>query len=349
MANFSDIHQSFGEVPQTKFFYLSIPLVVISLLLNAITCLAIFRCHELHKMLFALIFNLALADIVTDIALCLHGAISLFGFDSNQTEFNGDIYCGITGIGIVGGMTLSTFTLVAISIERFKIMVLKKNDNDLRRKKRNFTVLILFLWIVSYGISTPCFYLFQFRPYPQDRSPYRCILYTSSVRQFRSYLILYSIVVYLMPLAMIVTAYSRIWTYINRFAIHEIIISSNRSALLIRNRRKYIFKMLIISTTTFMIFTAVIVYVPIMLVARDQIRPGNEGSALIIVRIGIILYLVSTIINPLIYNYYCSAFRQAYTVYLPISLCCIHQMPFKIVDFLSQFHKPTVRQVHVHM
>ncbi|RDD39014.1 Neuropeptide FF receptor 2 [Trichoplax sp. H2] len=338
MDNLTNIDHARDHTSENKFFYYLLPLVVLSLILNSISCFAIIRCNDLHKMLFVLIFNLALGDVVTAIALSFHSGISLFVLKPNWTAFNVDTYCRISGVTIVGGITVGIYTLAAISIERFRIMVLRKKDNNLARKKWNLIIMIFSLWTLSFGLSFP--YLYLFRMYP--REPCRCELYSFNIQQFRYYLIIYSIIVYLLPLIMIITAYIRIWMYITRFTIANLIISNNSIALSVRNRRKHIFKMLIVSTMTFMIFTAVVIYVPTMLAARDKITTENKGTGLFMIRLGIILYLISTIINPLIYNYYCSAFRQAYFMYLPSWNCCTNPMSPKIMYYFHRLRKPAV-------
>ncbi|CAN2389548.1 Belongs to the G-protein coupled receptor 1 family, partial [Pristimantis euphronides] len=150
-----------------------------------------------------LIGNLALADFLVLLPL----PIWVYTFAVNKWVF-GLVFCKILVYVIYTSLYVSVFLITLLSIDRF-LAVFRPLDLQRWSRQRIFRKLAMFIWMIAalLGIHSLPFY----NP-KQSKEPFQCILHEySSDTQKVIFLLLETLVGFLVPLCIIIFCYTYLW------------------------------------------------------------------------------------------------------------------------------------------
>lgn len=180
-------------------------IILLSVCGNSIVCFIVFSSKKMRTVMNLFIVSLALSDILMAV-ICIP-----FTFVANLVINSwpfGDALCPIVTFLQVVTVFMSSFTLVAISLDRYSAIV-----HPLRPKmtKRQAFIVISIIWILSVVIPLPTAITSEVHQYINDTSaPYFCEEVWRNVTAQAIYNAILLIFQYFIPLTVLVFTYGRI-------------------------------------------------------------------------------------------------------------------------------------------
>ncbi|XP_045215010.1 RYamide receptor-like [Mercenaria mercenaria] len=210
VANYSDISPVRGPlvVPiyqQVIIITMYSIIILLSVFGNSIVCYIVFSSKRMRTVMNFFIVSLALSDILMAV-ICIPLTF-VANLVINSWPF-GDALCPVVTFLQVVTVFMSSFTLVAISLDRYSAIV-----HPLRPKmtKRQAFIVISIIWILSVVIPLPTAITSEVHQYINDTSaPYFCEEVWENITAQSIYNAIILIFQYFIPLMILVFTYGRI-------------------------------------------------------------------------------------------------------------------------------------------
>ncbi|RDD41474.1 Nociceptin receptor [Trichoplax sp. H2] len=287
-------------------FIVNLCFSIIALTLNLAVCLIIGTHSKLWQPFNLLILNLSFSDILVSVGVLLNGLIHLYVTHPFMAYATANVLCKISIALAVVALPGASLTLLAMSIERFQaISVIRIRKLGLRTV-RNIVIIIWAIAVIS--IIVPTMYAELER-----KDPFECAI--DRVDNFSLVLfILFAIIANcLIPVTLTFTLYIVI---IYKFCLNKIRIQPIK-ALIIGKRKKSL-RQKILPVICISIISALsgIPYLLLhyYLISGQHFNPHFRGIFLkdnyVIWTTFRALFIVTPILNPLLYNLASSKFRN---------------------------------------
>ncbi|KAF7990072.1 hypothetical protein HCN44_009015 [Aphidius gifuensis] len=149
-SNEDNSNQEYPQYVLIITLVISIFFIIVGTLGNTLTVIVFFNCKKLRRQPTTIfIMNLTIADLmISSISL------PLMTKDFFTTGISNNTLCKAATVLFYGNMSVSLFTLVAIAINRYILIVKPKIHNGIYSPENTSTMIIL-IWIVSYALLLP--------------------------------------------------------------------------------------------------------------------------------------------------------------------------------------------------
>ena len=296
--NFSDdamVSNSTTKVRQVTAFGLVTFLLVATVVLpigiagNILVIIVVKKKRYLHSKTNFLLANLAASDLMANVlAYAVGGARAI---PIPATTF-GKLLCKINSF-YPALSSCSILTLTVIALERYNAIV-KPLSNGLKFEKRTLRYFIFAIWILSLAAAAP---LVHFSEYNSD---YRCERTWSTTSKFVFWTSSFVMIIGI-PLIIIIYSYCRI---IRTLYFQRQIVPMNIPREVDARDKKRVIKLSIVVTSVFTFS-----FIPFAIVRELEIR----GPVPNVVSVFSLLFvLLSSVLNPFIYAYQSTNYRQAF-------------------------------------
>ncbi|XP_070543233.1 gonadotropin-releasing hormone receptor-like [Ptychodera flava] len=184
-------------------------MILFSTLGNVATFTTLYRIRRRKSTINTLILHLAIADLTVTFTLMLSNAV----WYGTVKWLGGNFLCKIVKFLVMFGLYLSTFIMVAISIDRYIAIIHPFSRNQGPRRVR---IMIIVSYIASAFFSIPQVLIFRVVERAPDFS--QCLVdgfYTADWQE-QLYIMLVFLVTYAFPLVIMIGAYLAIFILINK-------------------------------------------------------------------------------------------------------------------------------------
>ncbi|KAM4696142.1 adenosine receptor A1-like [Rhinophrynus dorsalis] len=297
-SHVGDIYTPKVAITNIPYLLSEVLTAVLSVVGNILICLAVLNDRRLRTVTNYFLLSLAIADILVG-AVAIPCAIVL---DIGVTRCN--LYCCLfMSCNLMTFSLASIFGLLAVAVERY-ISILCPFHYRAFVTPRISLVVILGTWLLA--AFTGMMPLMGWRkPYPPNSE---CLFGTLISESYMVYLIFFGCV--LPPLVVMLFFYARIFLEIRRQIrqIAEWEVEVSRS----KRRRRIVLKELRMATSLFIVvFCFVLCWFPIHLLNAIRLFCPNCDVPAEVILTAIILSHANSAINPIIYVFRLSSFRQA--------------------------------------
>ena len=288
---------------------MNLSLGTIALTVNICVCSTIIFKKALHEPFYYLILNLSISDMLLAIAVLINGYLDYEAYQSllspkilSDTVCQLDIFCAIVSF------CASSLTLLTISIERYQFVIMRIGHRIKLEKTRMIIVGIWFLAFLTAIIPTRYSKIEYF-------NPNECIIQTIPIKVLAYIEVILTVFTCILPFPVMLICYVIIANKLFRLNSINPTISIYIKA---KNDRmkKNIVAIIIIS-----ILSASTGLPLIIMNIAVTFSDGNYHLAQtpLLWAIASTLFVLSPILNPILYNFGCKKFRQIF-----ISMYCRH-------------------------
>ncbi|XP_060588872.1 neuropeptide receptor 22-like [Ruditapes philippinarum] len=312
----ADIQPDIGRQP--AFVGIMLTLCVIAVLLNLLVILAVVKFGRGRSSIDIFVSNLAVSDI-------LHAGIVTPIYFKNVTVYHKNFYGGgfvckltmfIPLLSILGG----TLTMVAISLDRYRMYVTKKQP--ITRRQALFVVALI--WITAFLISSPHFYEYNVYEDADEKNQNHTYTACGSEGIAENFETIYASCVvtlaFLVPVLVLAICYTKVMIHVRKHSRRlrctqsiptnascstESITTTNRMVSAEKIRK---LNMLILISTTF-----IALWTPYFIMFALTEITGTDDTAHFLEWPHVVnrtMTVLSTISNPLIYLVYSKTCRQ---------------------------------------
>ena len=271
------------------FLCIAIVLLPIGIVGNLLVVIVVKKKRYLHTKTNFLLANLAVSDLMANVLAYAGAAIRVFPMPSITF---GKFLCRSNSY-YPAATLCSILTLTIIALERYNAIV-KPLSNGLKFEKRTLGYFIVAIWILSLTLVTPLAY------YDDFTSEHQCTRTWSSTARF-TYWTCVIICGIVLPLMVIIFCYFRI---IRSLYFGRQIVPMNIPAEVDAREKKKVIKLSIIVTSVF-----ILSFIPFAVVRELEIRRPVPG---VVSEITLSFVLLSSVLNPFIYAYQSTNYRQAF-------------------------------------
>ena len=271
------------------FLLLAIVILPIGIAGNLLVIVVVKKKRYLHTTTNFLLANLAASDLMANVLAYTVAATRAFPMPAMTL---GKFLCRINSYYPAASFC-SILTLTVIALERYNAIV-KPLSNGLKLKKQTLRYLIIVIWILSIAGVTPLVFFDEYS------TEYQCVR-TWSTRfrmTFWTCAIVFSIA---LPLMIIFVCYFRI---IRTLYFARQIVPMNIPAEVDAREKKKVIKLSIIVTSVL-----ILSFTPFAVVRELEIR-GPVPNVISVFALSFIL--LSSVLNPFIYAFQSSNYRQAF-------------------------------------
>lgn len=284
---------TFGLV---TFLLLAIVVLPIGIAGNILVIIVIKKKRYLHSKTNLLLANLAASDLMANVLAYTVAAARAIPIP--VTAF-GKFLCKINSFYPALSLC-SILTLTVIALERYNAIV-KPLSTGLKFEKRTLRYFITVIWILSLVAATPLVH------YSKYNSDYRCERTWSTTARFIFWTSSFIVVIGI-PLIIIIYCYCRI---IRTLYFQHQIVPMNIPREVDAREKKKVVKLSIVVTSVF-IFS----FIPFAIVRELEIRGPVPNMVSVF---GLCSVLLSSVLNPFIYAYQSTNYRQAFKETV---ICC---------------------------
>uniref|UniRef100_A0A0A9X0P7 G-protein coupled receptor moody n=1 Tax=Lygus hesperus TaxID=30085 RepID=A0A0A9X0P7_LYGHE len=282
----------------------TITIMVVGLVGNLLTVVALLRCPRVRNVAAAFIISLCIADFLF-CAVVLPFAASRFITD---TWSHGDFLCKVVPLVRYGNVGVSLLCIAMITINRY-IMIAHYGMYTKIYRPFWIACMIIFCWSLSFGMQIPTF-LGYWGIYSYDHNLRTCSIMKD--RWGRSSKTALFMIAFVIPCMIIVCCYARIFWVVhsseNRMRQHASAGSGKDKKEMKSKRNEWrITKMVLAIFLSFLMC-----YLPITII---KVCDSNVQYPVLHVVAYLLLYL-SACINPIIYVIMNNQYRQAYKTIL---------------------------------
>ena len=286
---------------------------------NAMVIFVVLRNRKMRTVTNTFLVNLAVGDIQV-VLICMPFTVAPYVY---KNWIYGDVLCKLTPFLQGISIGVSVLTLLAISIDRFLAIHFPLKARIIFSKAK-VKMMVVCIWIISIAIATPMAIInnLENEPIFADYSIQMCQESWPSLGAKNIYNISIFLFFYLLPLASMVAAYSKIartlWN--GDGSLHQTSRGGSmrdQAAKLIRGRRRVV-KMLMLLVVMFALLWLPYHVVNIYL----DFNRGSKGAgslALVVYPLVQWLGLANSSTNPLCYCFFSKTFRDSF---MEVCMCC---------------------------
>ncbi|CAH1797152.1 unnamed protein product [Owenia fusiformis] len=203
---------TFNMVSIIKTVVLSL-IFTVSVIGNISTLAKMIKIRRRKSTINTLILHLAIADLIVTFFCIITDAI----WASTVEWFAGNVMCKIIKFMQVFGLYASTYMIVIISLDRCMAIMDPLSRNKAPKRVR---IMILAAWFLSALFSLPQAFIFRVRRGPWEDDFYQCVTFGAYSAQWQEHLYsgLTVMLLFVMPLATVITTYTLIFYTIARQA-----------------------------------------------------------------------------------------------------------------------------------
>lgn len=286
----------------------------LGIILNWVVCQVILFSKHLRQPLDRLILNLSIADLMNSVTIVLFQVIEYIIIERSANPKNisylfHEVVCKMWLFFVCMSMTSSSQTLATIGIERWKA-ILHPFGKPFSGPK--FGLIILFNWLISAGVAIFIALLHR----PLNSYPLLCVGSKNIILSMLSCLI-FTLTTSFIPFVIVLVCYIRIGIklYTAKLPIDSIIYAQKVSQTTKRKYRKIITLLMI---TVLTMATSIQFSISYLFTAIGPMFHQNFYIRLNIVfwkfyRTTWILTIISSTLNPILYNFCSENFQKAIT------------------------------------
>ena len=288
-------------------------MVLVNLVGNGVVCLVVLRYRGMRAPINYLLVNLAVSDMM--VALAITPQYVLRGTFHHPNGTAGDYMCiFLTGGNFIWvGQAASTFSLVAVAVERYFAVVRPLSDRSRLTTRRLITVVIT-AWIYALLFDLPLFFVVRH----QDGVGH-CIERWQNIQLAKAYTIACFFVFGAIPVGTMIFLYSRVLYTLWKGGERAPLISEQAR---IRARLKVTKMVLVVS-----IMYAVCRLPNLVLYMLSRFKPELYAYGSYPYVTSVVLVGLNSAMNPFIYALHSTNFRQ----HIRGALCC---RTYRSADFL---------------
>ena len=328
-CNSSTDNSQLGLGAVVPFSLLMVVMIVISALGNSIVCLIVYQKPAMRSAINLLLANLAFADILVAVFCMPFALITLVV----GKWILGDVMCKITAFLYFLFYLEATFILATISVDRYFIIVHRKDKLNPYRAK----LLILLSWICSFVIAFPPLVGWGEYTQPRGAGPPQCWVETST-DPAKVYYIMLLLAVFFIPFVAMLFSYFFILNTVRRNSLriqnHPESLSISQAtklglAGLHRPSRVNVdmsFKTRAFTTILLLFIVFVICWAPYAISGLVFNFTDREGYAVAHTTVLWLTYLNSAF-NPIIYCWRIKKFREACRELAPKTFKLLPHLP----------------------
>ncbi|PSN35490.1 G-protein coupled receptor moody [Blattella germanica] len=291
---------------------MTVLIMVVGILGNLLTIVALIRCPRVRNVAAAFIISLCIADFMfCTCVLPFSSSRFIYG-----TWIHGDFLCQLFPFLRYGNIGVSLLSIAMITINRY-IMITHHSLYNRIYKKLWIALMIAFCWVLSFGIQLPTLFGIWGK-FGIDKNLGTCTIVDSEGRSSKKALF---IIAFVIPCLVIVICYAMIFWVVHRsesrLREHAAVTrpgggtpktkSKEHREMKTKRNEWRITKMVLAIFLSF-----VVCYLPITIVKvadKDVAYPGFHV-------LGYIMLYLSACINPIIYVIMNKQYRQAYKTVL---------------------------------
>ncbi|RDD46482.1 Neuropeptide Y receptor type 1 [Trichoplax sp. H2] len=299
-----------------------------ALIANCCICTIIAINKSLHEPFYYLILNLSLSDTVLAISVVFHGFLDCVSNQQFHIGSIGNIGCKLDIFCAITSFSASTMTLFAISIERYQAISMHRFHTTGIEKTR---IIILTTWIfASLTAVIPMIYAKIETEYP-----YECAIQTIEVPVLLYLELIMAILICFLPITLTLICHGL--TACKLYKINTIDPHMSGEITVRNDRiRKNILSVIFIS-----LFSA-ITGLPLIIVNIATVFDKKKYSVALnpqIYTIAATSFVISPVVNPIVYNFASSKFRQVFVS----AFCRKFFFNHKIITVISSHHDTGTR------
>ncbi|KAK6174286.1 hypothetical protein SNE40_017595 [Patella caerulea] len=270
---------------------------------NTLVCIIIFRNTELRSSRNLLILNLSICDIFMD-ALCM--PFSLVRLTLKNWPF-GEVLCKLIPSLQTVDVFVSTFTILAIAVDRFRAIVCASRD---RRKSKRIIYVIVAIWVISVIFSLPML-LFHTVDTVDVMKFTMCVEKWPSYHVRGAFACCVMVLQYLSPTLVIGCLHTRICSFLRK-RIEENPVTQTEINRAMRDMRRHRRNLLLLSAIT---ITFAVTWLPLTILnitADFNQTLFHEKDFNLIFAICLLIAMGSSSLNPVFYGWFNLNFRNGF-------------------------------------
>lgn len=302
---------------------------LVSVLGNTVVCYIVYQKPAMRSAINILLATLAMADFLTT-ALCMPFAvISMMA----QKWIFGDVFCNFNAILFNLFVTEGTFVLLTISVDRFMIIVRRKDTLTPRRAK----IYIAISWVFSFAVVMPP--IFGWGKYTYESGQIQCSLeWPSQNDRDRSYGMFFFILTFCIPLLSMAYCFVSILRTVRRNSTRIQNHPPAPGGVMTKMHRPgkmnidYSFKTRAFTTILILFVLFVVCGLPYTVIRFHLLLNGYADSLSYVADVVVVLiaYLNSAL-KPIIYYIRISKFREACVDIMPAWCHVPHCLPGRTI------------------
>ncbi|KAM5284311.1 neuropeptide FF receptor 2 isoform 1-T2 [Hipposideros larvatus] len=291
---------------------------------NTVVCFIVMRNKHMHTVTNLFILNLAISDLLVGI-FCM--PITLLDNIIAGWPF-GSTMCKISGLVQGISVAASVFTLVAISVDRFRCVVYPFKP---KLTVKTALVIIVIIWVLAIAIMSPSaimldvqeeiYYRVKLNSQNKTIPVYWCREDWPSMEMRKVYTTVLFASIYLAPLSFIVIMYGKIGLVLFRMTVPHTGKQNQEQWQVVSKKKQKVIKMLLIVALLF-----ILSWLPLWTLMMLSDYADLSPSELQLINIYIYpfahwLAFCNSSINPIIYGFFNENFRRGFEEAFHLQLC----------------------------
>ncbi|XP_019520879.1 PREDICTED: neuropeptide FF receptor 2 [Hipposideros armiger] len=291
---------------------------------NTVVCFIVMRNKHMHTVTNLFILNLAISDLLVGI-FCM--PITLLDNIIAGWPF-GSTMCKISGLVQGISVAASVFTLVAISVDRFRCVVYPFKP---KLTVKTALVIVVIIWVLAIAIMSPSaimldvqeeiYYRVKLNSQNKTIPVYWCREDWPSMEMRKVYTTVLFASIYLAPLSFIVIMYGKIGLVLFRMTVPHTGKQNQEQWQVVAKKKQKVIKMLLIVALLF-----ILSWLPLWTLMMLSDYADLSPSELQLINIYIYpfahwLAFCNSSINPIIYGFFNENFRRGFEEAFHLQLC----------------------------
>ena len=274
-------------------------IVLINLLGNGLVCLTVLRFRGMRTPINYLLVNLAVSDIMVALSITPKYVIKWAFLHPNGTA--GDCMCMLlTGGNFIWvGQTASTFSLVAIAVERYLAVCRPLGELPGKINTRRLIIVIMSSWIYAFLFDLPLFFVVRHK----DGVDYCTERWSEHINLAKAYTITCFVVFGAIPLGAMVYLYVKVLLKLLKIGVRSTPLLAGKAR--IRDRQRVTKMLLAVS-----ILYAVWRLPNLVLYMLSRFQPSLSAYGSVPYVTSVVLVGLNSAMNPFIYALHSTKFRR---------------------------------------
>ncbi|XP_060068392.1 neuropeptide Y receptor type 5-like [Ylistrum balloti] len=306
VKEFQNADRWFDVTTETYLIVAYTIVIVTGILANSLVCQVVFKYRYLRKARNILIVNLSICDILMCTFCMPFSLIKLTLKNWHLGEFVCRIVPSLQNVDVL----VSTFTIVAIAFDRYRAIVTVSREGHHRNGLKYIIVLIWIIaifccipMVVFHHVEVPCimeYGIFQICTEVWPTQTYKSI-----------YTITFTAIQYVMPLTVVITLHTRI-CYVLRMRIRSDPITETEIKRVLRDIKRNKKNMMLLSAVAVSFALTWLPWTILNMTADFDYRFFIDKNFNLMYAICLLVAMTSSCINPIMYGWFNSNFRQAF-------------------------------------
>ncbi|OWF51405.1 neuropeptide Y receptor type 5-like [Mizuhopecten yessoensis] len=306
VKEFRDADRWFDVTTETYLIVAYTIVIVAGILGNSLVCQVVFKHRYLRKPRNILIVNLSICDILM-CTFCM--PFSLIKLTLKNWHL-GDFLCRAVPSLQNVDVLVSTFTIVAIAIDRYRAIVTVSREEEYRNMLK---YMIAFIWIIAILCCIPMIVFHNVEvPCIMEYGIYQICTEVWPSQTYKSvYTVAITFTQYVLPLTVVITLHTRI-CYVLRMRIRSDPITETELKRVLRDIKRNKKNMMLLSAVAVSFALTWLPWTILNMTADFDYRFFVDKNFNLMYAICLLVAMTSSCINPIMYGWFNSNFRQAF-------------------------------------